>query len=174
MVAADLYIDIYIALETGMRLGETMALRWSDIVIDSYITVQRSKSEVKEQNITSPKTGIGRKIQISQRLISALKEHQKIQNTYKKELEDLYENDYRIIGGLLGKGFHARHYSSRLFKQLLQRARINRRVRFHDLRHTHATLLLLSGVNPKIVQERLGHSSINVTLDIYSHVALAD
>ncbi len=94
MVAANLYIGIYIALETGMRLGETMALCWSDIVIDSYITVERSKSEVKEQNITSPKTGIGRKIQISQRLISALKEHQKVQNTYKKELEDLYENDY--------------------------------------------------------------------------------
>ena len=174
MVSADLYIGIYIALETGMRLGEIMALRWSDIVIDSYITVQRSKSEVKEQNITSPKTGIGRKVQISQRLISALKEHKRIQNAYKKELEDLYENDYRIIGGLLGKGFHARHYSSRLFKQLLQRAGIDRRIRFHDLRHTHATLLLLSGVNPKIVQERLGHSSINVTLDIYSHVALAD
>ena len=116
MVASDLYISIYIALETGMRLGEIMALRWSDIVINSYITIQRSKSEVKEQNITSPKTGIERKLQISQRLISALKEHKRIQNAYKKELEDLYENDYRIIGGLLGKGFHARHYSSRLFK----------------------------------------------------------
>lgn len=151
-----------------------MVLRWSDIVIDFYITVHRSKSEVKEQNITSPKTKIGRKIQISQRLISALKEHKRIQNAYKKELEDLYENDYRIIGGLLDKGFHARHYSSRLFKQLLQRAEIDRRIRFHDLRHTHTTLLLLSGVNPKIVQERLGHSSINVTLDTFPHVALAD
>lgn len=60
-----------------MRLGEIMVLRWSNIVIDSYITVQRSKSEVKEQNITSPKAGIGRKIQISQRLISALKKTQK-------------------------------------------------------------------------------------------------
>ncbi|MDU4416414.1 MAG: site-specific integrase [Veillonella parvula] len=174
MVSVDLYIGIYIALETEMRLGKIMALRWNDIVIDSYTTIQRPKSEVKEQNITSPKTGIGREIQISQGLISALKEYQKIQNTYKKELEDLYENDYRIIGGLLGKGFHACHYSSRLFKQLLHRAGINRRIRFHDLRHTHATLLLLLGVNPKIVQERLGHSSINVTLDIYSHVALAD
>ena len=55
IVSANLYIGIYIALETGMRLGEIMALRWSNIVIDSYITVQRSKSEVKEQNITSPK-----------------------------------------------------------------------------------------------------------------------
>lgn len=174
MVASDLYIGIYIALETGMRLGEIMALRWSDIVLDSYITVQRSKSEIKEQNITRPKTGIGRKIQISQRLIKALSQHKNIQKDYKSDLEGYYKDDFRVIGGLAGKGYHARHYSSRLFKKLLQRAGIERRVRFHDLRHTHATLLLLSGVNPKIVQERLGHASINVTLDIYSHVALAD
>lgn len=174
MVASDLYIGIYIALETGMHLGEIMALRWSDIVLDSYITVQRSKSEIKEQNITRPKTGVGRKIQISQRLIKALSQHKNIQKEYKSNLRGYYKDDSRVIGGLVGKGYHARHYSSRLFKKLLPRAGIERRVRFHDLRHTHATLLLLSGVNPKIVQERLDHASINVTLDIYSHVALAD
>lgn len=174
MVTSDLYIGIYIALETGMRLGEIMALRWSDIVLDSYITVQRSKSEIKEQNITPPKTGVGRKIQISQRLIKALSQHKNIQKEYKSNLKGYYKDDSLVIGGLVGKDYHARHYSSRLFKKLLPRAGIERRVRFHDLRHTHATLLLLSGVNPKIVQKCLGHASINVTLDIYSHVALAD
>lgn len=174
MTTSDLYIGVYIALETGMRLGEIMALRWGDIVLDSYITVQRSKSEIKEQNITLPKTGVGRKIQISQRLVNALTQHRAIQSNYKKELLGYYQDDHHIIGGLQGNGYHARHYSSRLFKKLSQRAGIHRRVRFHDLRHTHATLLLLAGVNPKIVQERLGHASINVTLDIYSHVALAD
>ncbi len=49
-----------------------------------------------------------------------------------------------------------------------------RHIRFHDLRHTHATLLLLAGINPKIVQERLGHASIDMTLDTYSHLTLAN
>ncbi len=57
----------------------------------------------------------------------------------------------------------------REFRRILKRSKLPR-IRFHDLRHTNATLLLLAGVHPKIVQERLGHSSIGITLDLYSHV----
>lgn len=56
----------------------------------------------------------------------------------------------------------------------MKEANIIRHIRFHDLRHTHATLLMLAGINLKIVQERLGHSSIDVTLDTYSHLTLAN
>lgn len=59
----------------------------------------------------------------------------------------------------------------RRFKSLLKRAGLPQTIRFHDLRHTHATLLLKQGVHPKVISERLGHSSITITLDTYSHVA---
>ncbi|HCB92192.1 MAG TPA: hypothetical protein DEP57_00015 [Selenomonas sp.] len=62
------------------------------------------------------------------------------------------------------------HFSYITFKRLLAQANISERVRFHDLRHTHATWLLEKGVHPKVVAERLGHSSIRITLDTYSHV----
>ncbi|SUP42838.1 site-specific integrase [Veillonella criceti] len=178
MSAEDLYIGVYIAIETGMRLGELMALRWNDVINDimdnEYIIVQRSKSKIKEQDITRTKTGLGRKIQISNSLSVALKKHFKIQKAYIKEVNQLYNDQNYIIGGLFGNGYSHSHYSSRKFKKLLKQANIERRVRFHDLRHTHATLLLLAGVNPKIVQERLGHASIDMTLDTYSHLTLAN
>ena len=173
--SADLYIGVMIALYTGMRLGEIMALKWSDFNVDmAFLSVQRSKSDVPGQSITSPKTGNGRKIQIGEHLIKALKEHKVIQQSYCQKLGDAYENHNWIIGGLFGRGYNKRHFSSRKFQHLLKKANITRHIRFHDLRHTHATLLLLAGINPKIVQERLGHASIDMTLDTYSHLTLAN
>lgn len=175
MGAADLYIGVMIAVYTGMRLGEIMALKWGDFnVHTSFLSVQRSKSDVKGQSITSPKTGNGRKIQIGSNLVHALKQHKKIQLSYRENVGNLYENCDWIIGGLFGHGYNKRHYSSRKFQKLLKDAKIMRHIRFHDLRHTHATLLLLAGINPKIVQERLGHASIDMTLDTYSHLTLAN
>ena len=171
----ELYIGVMIAVYTGMRLGEIMALKWSDFnITTAFLSVQRSKSDVKGQNITNTKTGHGRKIQIGIELVDALKEHKRLQGEYKKILGSAYEDQNWIIGGLFGKGYNKRHYSSRKFQKLLKEVNIIRHIRFHDLRHTHATLLMLAGVNPKIVQERLGHSSIDVTLDTYSHLTLAN
>lgn len=173
--ASDIYIGVMIAVYTGMRLGEIMALKWSDFNVNtSFLSVQRSKSDVKGQSITSPKTGVGRKIQIGSDLIYALKQHKEIQLAYRRKIGTLYENHDWIIAGLFGNGYNKRHYSSRKFQQLLKEAQILRHIRFHDLRHTHATLLLLAGINPKIVQERLGHASIDMTLDTYSHLTLAN
>lgn len=174
MSASDLYIGVYIALETGMRLGEIMALQWRDIINHEYILVQRSKSNVKGQNVTSTKTGVNRKIQITKKLAAALDQHLQLQKDYVKHTEGLYHHNSLIIGGVYGNGYNNRHFSSRKFQKLLKQANINRHIRFHDLRHTHATMLLLAGVNPKIVQERLGHSSIDMTLDTYSHLTLSN
>lgn len=155
-----------------MRLGEIMALKWGDFnVHTSFLSVQRSKSDVNAQSITSPKTGNGRKIQIGANLVHALKQHKKIQLSYRENVGNLYENCDWIIGGLFGHGYN---YSSRKFQKLLKDAKIMRHIRFHDLRHTHATLLLLAGINSKIVQERLGHASIDMTLDTYSHLTLTN
>jgi integrase len=68
-----------------------------------------------------------------------------------------------------GRPLDARHLVQRDFEPLMKRAFLPR-IRFHDLRHSHATHLLRAGVNPKVVQERLGHSRVGVTMDVYSHV----
>ena len=89
----ELYIGVMIAVYTGMRLGEIMALKWSDFKVSTAsLYVQRSKSDVKGQNITNTKTGHGRKVQIGIELVDALKEHKRIQIEYKKTLGNAYED----------------------------------------------------------------------------------
>jgi integrase len=70
---------------------------------------------------------------------------------------------------LSGKPIHVGNMTRRDFRKVLERAKLPQ-IRFHDLRHCHATLLLQQGVHPKVVQERLGHANISMTLDTYSHV----
>lgn len=102
--------------------------------------------------------------------IKALSHHKKLQEWHKAKLLDKYEDNDWIIGGNFGRCYYPKHFSSRKYKTLLKEANIDKSFTFHDLRHTHASLLLLDGINPKIVQERLGHASIEMTLDTYSHL----
>ena len=83
---------------------------------------------------------------------------------------DLYRDDGLIFSTTVGTPINPRNLTGRSFKPLLERAGLSQRVRFHDLRHTAATLLLSRGVHPKLVQELLGHATIAITLDTYSHV----
>ncbi|WP_281246142.1 tyrosine-type recombinase/integrase [Propionispora vibrioides] len=74
------------------------------------------------------------------------------------------------MGGTFGKCYYPKHFSPKKYKDLLKAAGIDKSFTFYDLRHTHTSLLLLDGINLKIVQERLGHASIEMTLDTYSHL----
>lgn len=172
MSESDVYIAVYIALSTGMRLGEVLGLKWEDIHFErNIITVRRSRvGTTKGVSIEEPKTGIARKIPIHDDLIQALKLHQECQDWHKTTLGDKYEDSGWVIGGSFGKNYYTKHFFSRKYKNLLLKAGIDKSFTFHDLRHTHASLLLLDGINPKIVQERLGHASIEMTLDTYSHL----
>ena len=85
-------------------------------------------------------------------------------------LADLWEDHGLVFPNQVGKTTNAKNLTARSFKPLLERAGLPRSVRLHDLRHTCATLLLGQGVHPKIVQELLGHATIAITLDTYSHV----
>lgn len=172
MSQSDVYIAVYIALSTGMRLGEVLGLKWEDIHFDQkIITVRRSRVGTQHGfQIEEPKTGVARKIPVHDDLLKALKTHQKRQDWHKERLGDKYEDSSWIIGGSFGRCYYPKHFSSRKYKDLLQLAGIDKSFTFHDLRHTHASLLLLDGINPKIVQERLGHASIEMTLDTYSHL----
>ncbi|VBB06485.1 phage integrase family [Lucifera butyrica] len=172
MSQSDLYVAVYIALSTGMRLGEVLGLKWDDVHYEQkYITVRRSRVGTQHGfKIEEPKTGVARKIPVHEDLIKTLKKQQKRQEWHKEKLGDKYEDNGWIIGGTFGKCYYPKHFSSRKYKALLKDAGIDTSFTFHDLRHTHASLLLLDGINPKIVQERLGHASIEMTLDTYSHL----
>lgn len=99
-----------------------------------------------------------------------LRKYKKWQEWHKHLLGDKYQDNDRVLASTWGRVVETSNFSSKTFKKMLERAGIPKSVKFHDLRHTHATLLLQEGVNPKVVQERLGHSTISMTLDTYSHV----
>lgn len=160
-----LYAMYVLALGSGMRQGELFGLRWDDINFDSgAVIVQRSLRETrKAHSLATTKTPRGRrKIDLPSAVLETLHDH-----GMGAVLEDRTKSpvfcDTR--GGWLRKS----NVTRRSFKPLLASARLPE-IRFHDLRHTHATHLLLKGIHPKVVSERLGHSTVAITLDRYSHV----
>lgn len=160
-----------LALTTGMREGEITALKWSNINFeDGFLSViynfQRSGNHYI---LTQPNTDKSkRSIAMMELTIKELKYHKKMQLEKKIKLGKTY-NDQDFICALENGNPYRPHYISDLFRENIIKLGYPR-IRFHDHRHTHATMLLSKGINPKIVSERLGHSTINITLDIYTHV----
>lgn len=151
---------IEIAYRTGMRKGEIFALKWSDIDLKTgFLQVKRAQSTYSgKMEIKGPKTKASkRRISIDKHLIELL-ERRKMQS-HSEYVFSVKDGNPKIPWEL----------SCKRFKTVCKRAGVEPR-RFHDLRHTHATVLLSAGVHPKIVQERLGHSSIKTTIDTYSHL----
>ncbi|MBM7556831.1 tyrosine-type recombinase/integrase [Halanaerobacter jeridensis] len=164
---------IYLGVKTGMRRGELLALRWSDIDFENKkITVRQSMTKVtgEELSFNKPKTKSSqRPIQIDDEIITMLKKRKAKQEEYKEKFGNKYDNQHKLVFRKNnGKPFLPQ-YATKMFNQVAEAAELGE-FRLHDLRHTHATLMLKSEVHPKIVQERLGHSSITQTLDTYSHV----
>jgi integrase len=156
-----------LAVTTGLRQGELLGLQWEDI--DLKVGSLAVRHILEEDNHTGvrrlaePKTATSRRrVEIPRVAVAALRAHRK-RAFAKGEIGGLIFRD--TDGGPLRKGNLIR----RSFKPLLTKAKLPS-IRFHDLRHTAATLLLAEGVNPKVVQERLGHAQIHLTLDTYSHV----
>ncbi|MED0983007.1 tyrosine-type recombinase/integrase [Bacillus paramycoides] len=166
------YMFFLLAIYTGMRRGELLALTWKDIDFENKrIVVNKSlvKTETGLSNASTKTKSSNRSISISPFVVQELLSYY----TYKKkELFrwgiHLQEENYIFSGNALHDPLHpdAPH---QFLKIHYERAGVPR-IRIHDLRHTHATLMLQAGEHPKIVQDRLGHSSIHMTLDKYSHV----
>jgi len=161
-----------VALTTGMRRGELLGLHWQDIdFTEGCIHVRRSVRRLGKIGLVAsePKTQRSkRKIMVPPFVIDVLKQHQERlpamrehAGTRWKEQDVVFSNKY---GGYMDVAVLSHN-----FKRLLQRAGLPN-IRFHDLRHTTASLLAKLKVHPKIVQEVLGHSNISMTLDIYSHM----
>ena len=165
------YALFYTALFTGLRLGELLGLTWGDLDID-LAQLRVVKALHKRRGICKlmePKSPHSRRqIALSPSLALLLRQHKTGQEAQKALLGKLLTDSDFVFCRPDGKPLDAGTVRQ-AFTRILRRAGLPH-LRFHDLRHSHATLMLMTGVHPKIVQERLGHSSIAVTLDAYSHV----
>ena len=163
-----------LALATGMRRGELLGLKWQDIdLAKGILRVRRALTRMPTglgYKETEPKTKMSRRsIALTLFALEALKKHEAKQLEMKVKAGAAWQDhDYVFctpVGTHLSPGYDVLVQ----FKKLLKKAGLPD-IRFHDLRHSTATLLLTKGVHPKVVQEILGHSEISMTMDTYSHV----
>jgi len=161
-----------LAIHTGLRQGELLGLKWDDVDLeDGSLQVRRTLTITKDGPVfTSPKTtGSRRSVKLTSNAIEVLKHHLERQLAETDRVGSLWRENGLIFASESGEPLNRHNLTRRSFKPLLKRAGLPQ-IRFHDLRHTCATLLLIRNVNPKIVSEMLGHSTIAITLDTYSHV----
>jgi integrase len=167
------YELFYLILFTGMRRSEALALRWCDIdLLLCQVSVNRGLHQLKDGSyiFTEPKSAKSRRtIALPPSAALVLREYKGKQEATKAMLGGALRDDDLVFSKLDGKPLRP-NTVTRAWKTLAARAGL-KAIRLHDARHTHASIMLKQGIHPKIVQERLGHSSIQITLDTYSHVA---
>jgi integrase len=163
---------------TGLRRGELLGLRWADLDLDSCRASIRQTLIVvvvdgrHEAQFGTPKTEHGRRqLALDATTVAALRSHRAAQAERRLAAGELYQDHDLVFAQHDGRPLHPERFS-RSFDQRVARHGL-RRIRLHDLRHTHATLALQTGVHPRVVQERLGHANIGITLGTYSHVTPA-
>jgi integrase len=155
---------------TGVRPGELCALRWSDLD-GSTLRVQRALSYTADGWVVcdTKTSGSRRAIILGDLEQRALARQRKRQAVQRLQAGAVWQDDDLVFATASGRPHDARNISRRVLPRLLERAKLPR-MRLYDLRHSSATLLLAAGINPKVVSERLGHSTTRLTLDTYSHV----
>ncbi|MFO0687491.1 MAG: tyrosine-type recombinase/integrase [Myxococcota bacterium] len=176
------------SMATGMRPGEVQALRWADVDLEAG-TVRVERGLAWLDGPKDPQTGKRKKVwklgvpktRLSRRLIplpastaAELRTHRRRQAEWRLKLGEAYVDHDLVFAGEFGQPITNTNLSRRVLKPILKAAKlpvdVQKRFRWYDCRHTCATLLLEAGVNPKIVSERLGHSTVAFTLDRYAHV----
>jgi integrase len=171
--AEDRLEALYIlAVHTGMRQGELLALRWQDVDMENAVvsvrrTLTRSGGKVTFGELKTKKSR--RSIRLAPQATEALRAHLERQLRDMEILGDRYRDQGLVFTTDTGAPINPSNLRQRSFAPLLKRVGLPH-MRFHDLRHTCATLLLSRGVHPKFIQELLGHATIAITLDTYSHV----
>jgi integrase len=159
-----------LAVTTGMRQGELLGLRWSDVDLERGVLRVRRTADTRHGSARwgTPKSGAGRSVKLTRLAVDALRRHRKRQAEERLILGARFEDQGLVFPNLSG-GVIIASTLHRSFKTLLRYAGLPS-VRFHALRHTAATLMLEANVNPRVVQEMLGHANIRQTMDTYSHV----
>jgi integrase len=154
------------AVRTGMRLGELLALQWSDFDFEGrLITVQRNYTH---KRVSTPKSGESRRVDMSIEL------HRALRDLHTERQLEATTNGWKELPPWVFCNGHGSlqdpdNLRNRVFYDILVKGKL-RRIRFHDLRHTFASLLLQQGESPVYVRDQMGHSSIQVTVDIYGHL----
>ena len=167
----DRYHALFVlAITTGMRQGELLALEWSDIDLRNGLVGIKHTLDRNTLDLAPVKSKASKRtIQLSQVALDALTEHRKQQRTEKNGCENWSDSNL-VFTSQTGSPVRRENLVRRHFEPLLAKAGLPR-IRFHDLRHTAASILLAENEHPKVVQQLLGHSSITLTLDTYSHVS---
>ncbi len=166
-----------LAVHCGLREGELLALRWEDADLEApkpALLVRRTLTRGEDGRGwvvgASTKSGKGRRVRLTRRAVVALKDHRKRQLEERMRLAGLWSDQSLVFPNETGSLFNPSNLRNRSFKRIKARSGVREDLRFHDLRHTCATLLLSEDVNAKVVSEMLGHASITITLNTYSHV----
>jgi integrase len=161
-------VPVLLALTCGLRRGEICALKWANVDLENAtLTVMESMEQTRGAGVRlkRPKSGRGRVIDLPKMVVAEL-----------RKLRARQEAELGLLGARVTRDsfVYAREDGAPIqpdsLTSIWDRWSKGRRGRFHDLRHAHATHLLTQGVHPKVAQERLGHSSVAITMDIYSHV----
>jgi integrase len=166
-----LFVPILLGLRCGLRRGEVVALRWRNVDLErgqiSIVTsAEQTDRGVREKE---PKNGKGRTIVLSATEIEELRSHRLRQAESLLALGVRLTDDHHVVTRDDGQPLQPRSLTH-AFVKFVRRICSLPHIRLHDLRHSHATHMLAAGIHPKIAQERLGHSSVGITLDLYSHV----
>jgi integrase len=162
-----------LAITTGLRQSELFGLRWEDVDLAAgRLSVRQTLTTPKGgRRLGPPKRSKSRRsVKLTTGAVKALKAHRESQLEEREKLAELWQDHDFVFATQVGTPLNRHNFFRRCFKPLLEEAGLPRSVRFHDLRHTCATLLLSKNVNPKIVQELLGHANISQTMDTYSHM----
>jgi integrase len=165
-----LYLPLLLAIGTGMRRGELLGLRWADVDLEAgtLIVNQTLQEAYGELIFKEPRTTKSRRrITLPAIVVEALRGHRAEQARRTLAHEPGWTDSEFVLTAPHGGPWRPSNFD-RIWRRFKTKQKLE--IRFHDLRHTHATQLLRAGVHPKVVSERLGHASIGITLDTYSHV----
>lgn len=166
-----LYAAYALALTTGLRRGELLGLAWRDIDLEAgWLHVRQTIIAVNFKiEISTPKTQSGRRsVALDPSIVEILRQHRLRQLKERHELGlTAAQPDDLVFSKLGGAPLHPGLFTD-AFDRRVKAAKVPR-IRFHDCRHTAATLMLTAGIPAKVVSERLGHSSVSITLDLYTH-----
>lgn len=164
---------LVLALSTGMRSGEMLGLTWRAVDFDRgavSVVASLQPTATGELVLMEPKTPRSRRvIDIEPRVVATLRRHRASQEMERRVAGEAWEQHDLVFTNPTGAPIDGRHLIRAWFRPLLAQAGLPP-IRIHDLRHSYASIALARGVHPKVVQEAMGHSTIAVTLDLYSHV----
>lgn len=166
-----MFIPVLLGVLTGMRRGEIVALRWSSVDLDrGMIAVEASTEETKSGvRRKETKSGRGRAVDMPSLLVEELRRHRVEQAEELLRLGIRLTDQHHVVANAEGVPLRP-HSLTTAFSRRIAGSGLPEHITLHTTRHIHASELLVNGVHPKVVQERLGHSTIGITLDTYSHL----